>query len=373
MGFLFPFHRKLLSVFYYTHEKFPIGPVCQASVNGAIFKFRPWRKEFGAIRGLRNAGVSARVLLVIYRSRDDSVTDSGGSGAEAGPSSSRFLPVRSRRAALDWSLVLASQGILTTIHRDPESGQWFLELEPEQSRAARKALDLYLREVRDWKELPRLKEQMRLWHPGALLWGLYLVLVYVIDSAQGFGWREAGLMSSEAVQAGEWWRLVTAISLHADGEHLVSNLVSGCLLLGLAMARLGSGTALWCGWLTGIGGNLAGWALYSDTHRGVGASGLVLGCIGLLCVHSLSEYLHNHRFRRYFLSSLGGGVLLFILTGLHPDSDIVAHAGGFVSGCLLGAVLGISRVQDWNGVRLNLVHLILLIALLAGTWYCALW
>lgn len=285
----------------------------------------------------------------------------------------RLLPVRSRRAAMDWSLVLASQGILTTIHRCAETGQWRLELEPGQSRAARESLALYLREIRDWRELPRIKEQMWLWHPGALLWALYLIFIYWTEVTQGPALREQGMMSNTAVHAGEWWRVVTAVSLHGDGQHLVSNLVSGTLLLGLAMARLGGGTALLLGWITGLCGNLAGYWIYPATHRSLGASGLVLGCIGLLCVHSISEFLRNHRFRRFFVSSFGGGIMLFILTGLDPASDIVAHAGGFVSGCGLGAVMAMNRVRDLNGIRTNLVNLIFLLGLIALTWMLALW
>lgn len=37
-----------------------------------------------------------------------------------------------------------------------------------------------------------------------------------------------------------------------------------------------------------------------------------------------------------------GGVMIFVLIGLTPGTDVVAHFGGFVAGLLLGAALTIN-------------------------------
>jgi len=49
---------------------------------------------------------------------------------------------------------------------------------------------------------------------------------------------EAGDMDSAKVLAGQWWRLFTAVTLHADLAHLMGNITFGVIMLGLAMPRL---------------------------------------------------------------------------------------------------------------------------------------
>ena len=51
---------------------------------------------------------------------------------------SAAIPARTERQAMDWSLVLVSQGIATTIERDPEANLWRLIIDaPDYPRAFR--------------------------------------------------------------------------------------------------------------------------------------------------------------------------------------------------------------------------------------------
>jgi len=45
--------------------------------------------------------------------------------------------------------------------------------------------------------------------------------------------------------------------------------------------------------------------------------------------------------RKFILSGVGGGVMLFVLLALSPGTDIMAHLGGFAGGLLLGALLSL--------------------------------
>jgi hypothetical protein len=48
------------------------------------------------------------------------------------------IPVRTERQAMDWSLVLVSQGIEVTIERDPDIDRWQLVVNaPDRTRALR--------------------------------------------------------------------------------------------------------------------------------------------------------------------------------------------------------------------------------------------
>ncbi len=87
-------------------------------------------------------------------------------------------------------------------------------------------------------------------------------------------------MDGAAVAHGQWWRLFTAIWLHADLAHLATNATIGLLLLGLAMGRYGTGAGLLAAYLAGAGGNLVAGLISLQPHRSLGASGMVIGCLG---------------------------------------------------------------------------------------------
>ena len=66
---------------------------------------------------------------------------------------------------------------------------------------------------------------------------------------------------------------------------------------------------------------------------------MVMGCLGLLAAASIRRWRASPYNFKYVLSGLFAGVLLFLLLGLTPGTDILAHLGGFVTGVFLGTVL----------------------------------
>ena len=67
------------------------------------------------------------------------------------------IPVHGERQAMDWSLVLASQGIEAFIEREPESPRWLLVIHGPDFPRAVQTLRAYLTEnkTRRWtRELP---------------------------------------------------------------------------------------------------------------------------------------------------------------------------------------------------------------------------
>src|SRR5690349_9822701 len=115
-------------------------------------------------------------------------------------------------------------------------------------------------------------------------------------------------MNSAYVARGQWWRLFTAMWLHADVGHLAANAVFGAILLGFAMGRFGTGTGLLAAYLAGAGGNVLAWLFSLEQHRNLGASGMVMGCLGLLAAQSLSFWRSHPPARKYLISSIGAGI-----------------------------------------------------------------
>ncbi len=251
------------------------------------------------------------------------------------------IPVRTERQAMDWSLVLVSQGIEATIERDPEADLWRLVINAPDYPRALQAIRLYRAENRHqiWRQQLPWTGLVFDWR--SILPLAFIVFLYAMEVTGRGELRAAGMMDNQAVHAGQWWRLFTAVTLHGDLAHLTANVTTGLLLLGLAMGALGPGAGLLASFLAGAGGNLAGLLIYPETHRGLGASGMVMGALGLLAAQWLALLRHGLTPRQLVIRGVMSGALLLVLLGFSPERnvDVLAHVAGFVTGLLLGAAL----------------------------------
>jgi rhomboid protease GluP len=283
-----------------------------------------------------------------------------------------LIPTRSKRQAMDWSLVLASQGIETTIDILPEGRQWVLLIDAQDHERGMEAIRQFRLENRGWNWQQKLQWPAITFHWGVVLWCFVVALVYWADISKGDALRGLGAMDSSAVGQGQWWRVFTAVTLHSNLGHLAANLTTGFLLVGLAMARYGPGVGLFASYLAGAFGNVAGFLLYQGPYRGLGASGMVMGALGLMSVQTLSHWGGRPKLSRYLLSSVLAGFMLFVLLGLDPQSDVVAHLGGFVGGALLGVLLARAPLRPLHNYLLNFATVALSISLFLWTWWKAL-
>jgi rhomboid protease GluP len=247
-----------------------------------------------------------------------------------------FLPTRSYRRAEEWSLVLVSQGIESHITQDDRG--WGLLVSPDNVTRSVRILQVYERENRHWFRYFQPPPDTPGFHPGVVLWALLLVLLHAWQAVNP-ELRERGVCDTAHLLQGEVWRLWTAVSLHADLRHLMGNLVFGFLLLGLAMARFGAGWAQLAALLGGVSGNVVSAAVHGLGHRLLGASGMVMAALGLLAVGSIGLHTGKLPLRTWLVRGLLASVLLFLLLGLDPTSDVIAHAARFVTGLALGVPL----------------------------------
>jgi rhomboid protease GluP len=278
------------------------------------------------------------------------------------------IPARSRRQAMDWSLVLISQGIEAFIDSTEEAG-WGLVVAGQDYQQALEVLKLYHAENRHWPWRRRISPKGVLFDWGSAAWVLLVGLFFWVQSNASARFREAGLMDAVAVSHGEWWRLFTAIFLHADLGHFAMNAAIGFFLLGLTMGNMGTGFGLLAAYLAGVGGNVATWIVFSGGHRSLGASGMVMGCVGLLAVQSL--VFRRTRSWKFALGGMAAGAMLFALLGLDPRSDVLAHLGGFVSGLVIGGLL-LTMPRVSRNTAANVVAGIVFCALVILPWWLAL-
>jgi len=283
----------------------------------------------------------------------------------------RLISVRDARQARDWALALLSQGIESKVIEDEESGAVALEVATARCGAALRVLKQYHVENRGWgmhRELPVVHLSFN-W--ACFGWASVVVLFHHLATLPGSRMVAAGLLSPSVLGSHEWWRLFTAMTLHNDLGHLASNLVTGCLLIGLSMGRYGAGLGLLGPWLAGALANLAALFLYGADYRSLGASGMVLAALGLLTASGMSEVLRHRPGWKSLFATLSAGLMLFVLTGSNPTSDLVVHLGGFGFGLGVGAALE-PLVAGRRRSRLQPVALALVLAGTCGAWLLAL-
>jgi rhomboid protease GluP len=186
---------------------------------------------------------------------------------------------------------------------------------------------------------------------------------------------DLGELDAARVQAGQWWRAWTALTLHLDGPHLAANLGAGVWFGYLAARQMGSGLA----WLLTVTGaaiaNLLEGLLGPAEHRAVGASTAVFSALGAMSAYAWRErFALPQRWARRW-GPLIAGVILLGWTGAGgegTDVDVVAHLGGFAVGALLGATAALPRLQRLLERVPQPLSGGIALASLAIAWVCAL-
>lgn len=155
-------------------------------------------------------------------------------------------------------------------------------------------------------------------------------------------WFTRGAVDSDAVLVqGQWWRLFTGLTLHADVSHLVGNTLIGGLVIHLLSKTLGYGTAWLLLLLTGAAGNLLNVVLRQQAHLSVGLSTAVFAAVGMLSGLQLAHPRTPSLLRSLLLPlGAGAGLLAFLGSG-GERTDVGAHFFGFIAGICSGLLAGL--------------------------------
>ncbi len=280
------------------------------------------------------------------------------------------IPAASKAQATEWGLVLSSQGIESTLVGTGNEDQWFLVVEAQDEIKALESIGLYRAEISRWQWRQEIVWPKMIFHWGALPWCLGLILFHLLETQKGMSLHPAGMVDSAAVLTGQWWRLFTAVTLHADVAHLASNASIGFLLFGLAMARFGFGWALLASFLAGAFGNLFSLGFSPLPHRSLGASGMIMGALGMIAAQTYGRFPRAPLRLAYV--GLLTGAMLFLLLGANPNSDVGAHLGGFLGGLFAGMGLAHFPQRTLEKPGPNRAALAALLGLILYVWFRAL-
>lgn len=155
-----------------------------------------------------------------------------------------------------------------------------------------------------------------------------------------------GELDAGRVQAGQWWRAWTALTLHLSGPHLAANLGAGIWFGYLAGRQLGAGVA----WFLIVAGggiaNLLEGLFGPPWHRSVGASTAVFTALGLMSAYTWRDRLRIPQSWVQRWGPLVAGIILLGWLGTAgKQTDVMAHLLGFGIGVVLGAIAALPVIS----------------------------
>ena len=280
---------------------------------------------------------------------------------------------RNRRACTDRALVLESLQIPYEIVEDGVSCA--IVVPARFSPQAADELRLYE------EENPPRRPPRRAIHvehqdavPGVVGYVIVICLVAGLAGQSSFArdWLAAGRIDGVLLRDGEWWRTITALTLHSGLRHLVGNIIFGAFFGLFAGRLLGPGVAWLTILLAGAAGNTLNTLLLESTHRSIGASTAVFAALGLLAGFVWRGRLMSQERWPYRVGPIVGGVALLMFTGTgDANTDVGAHLMGFLAGLAAGVLLAPFRTRLTDR-RLQTAAAVTAVACVAAAWLAAL-
>ncbi|MBV9788360.1 MAG: rhomboid family intramembrane serine protease [Chloroflexi bacterium] len=193
----------------------------------------------------------------------------------------------------------------------------------------------------------RIRLELPLSPPRAIFVLLAInVIMYGISVFVGgrIGWNNAlyvlGGKENQAIDAGQWWRLLTPMVLHGNLTHLLFN--SWALYaLGTEAERVyGTLRFLAIYLLSGLAGSIASYVFNPDVLS-VGASGAIFGLLGALAAFAFTaRSFVGWEASKMQLGQMATLAVINLAFGfVVPNIDNSAHIGGLIIGGISGLAL----------------------------------
>ena len=267
--------------------------------------------------------------------------------------------------------MLEARGIEHEATEDERS--WVLSVPVEMRHRAYEELGRYSVERSVRRSVPEVVLPRSGAAVGVFAYVVILLLTAYCAGNATFGADWLSLGSLDAGARGQWWRAVTALTLHLDQEHLLGNVLFGAVA-GIAASRLlGPGIA----WASILGAaalaNYAEILIAPITHRAVGASTAVFAALGMLSGMAWRQRLTLRERLWYRWAPLIAGICLLTLLGAgSAHVDVLGHGLGFLFGLSTGWVYVRSGVPDNRNPRVQTIAGLGAVLVVCAAWFIAL-
>ncbi len=271
------------------------------------------------------------------------------------------------------ALVLEVAGIRYETHR--VGGEFILDVAAADAARATEELEAYAQENPDSPVAAVAIVQRTGGWTGVVVYASVLLLVAILAHQRTFGldWHTAGKTHAGLIRDGQWWRTVTALTLHADVTHLIGNTVIGGVFGLFAGQLLGNGLAWISILLAGASGNLLNAWIRGPNHTSVGASTAVFAALGIIAAYSWKRRRSSQGSMLARITPLVGAVVLLAYLGTGgARTDVAAHVTGFLSGMMLGILHETLGDRVMFGARVQFFLGVVALAVLALAWALAL-
>tara|TARA_B100000953_G_scaffold297025_1_gene290980 strand:- start:66 stop:881 length:816 start_codon:yes stop_codon:yes gene_type:complete len=240
---------------------------------------------------------------------------------------------------MEAALVMASKDIEYVV--DSAANGWNLLVAEEDLPRASSELQAYWRENAPPITKPKPVEIVDSGWFGVLG---YLAVIWAVPALQSLTPIDpylAGQLSASAVRDGELWRVVTALTLHADIGHIFANSFFGTVF-GLFVGRhLGSGL----GWLMvlccGALANFTNAWIQPDAFRAVGASTATFAALGLVPAFAWRRGYFREQSPKRGFAPIFAAICVLAYSGFGgANIDVGGHVLGFLYGLITGLLFG---------------------------------
>jgi membrane associated rhomboid family serine protease len=244
-----------------------------------------------------------------------------------------------RRPLAEASLVLSAVAVEHRI--EPHDAEWGLYVPTGAVPRANVELEKYRVENRP-KQLP--KPRVVIIDSGWVGVIGYLFVIWLLPTLETSfaferNWRDAGAMQAGLVMTGQWWRTITALTLHADLGHIVANSLFGGAFGLLVGRHLGSGLGWLLVVLCGAVSNGLNAAIQPDAFRSIGASTATFAALGLVGGFVWRRGYYRGTTWRRSVAPIFAAIALFAYTGIGDENtDIVGHLTGLTTGLGCGVL-----------------------------------
>ncbi|HUQ51470.1 MAG TPA: rhomboid family intramembrane serine protease [Gammaproteobacteria bacterium] len=246
------------------------------------------------------------------------------------------------------ALVLTARGVPFQRQPDPRGG-WELWVPLAMAPVAATELTLYKHEnARQIGSRPL--DEVGAGKAGVAWYVATLLAVFFALHTDLFNrdWLAAGRLEAGPLLNGEWWRAVTALTLHIELDHLGGNLAFGAFFGYFVGRYLGHGVGWLAVLLAASGANVLNAWVQSPLHRSIGASTAVFAALGLLVAYTWRRgFLRDTPWRARIAPIVAGLGLLAFTGTAGENTDLGAHMFGFIAGFAAGGLLGGFAPTAW--------------------------